>query len=811
MRYLYDQTEPVTLEYDSVIVRHPVLADGTEAACGRMNETLSPLAPGSYLITEDLAPGKQRTRYLGVVGDSYTVMQLTVGAFTSDYFDVPAHSNRIPVNYYVNSRNLADSTFRGFEQDYGDAIYPHLMANSLGQINPEYAQANTNWDSLKTDEIIERLTAYDQYWQKCGFEPLHGLATYTPSNSLIAAMKEMGWNVLHSIIPEQNWSDGRWAINHWGMPNQAFYVADDDFRKPMRRDEKNVVAMGMNSYHLYMPHVTNWGDNVLSPSHFLRWHRTVESGQEPIRFKAFLDDYLAAVRSQKAPFFLIAGFEFGRTFGVRSMTQHNRRGMELVIEAAKTLPIVFATGRDVALYYEKFLNAHPEVVYTQRDYLAGTRIMDKPVNSGPSIGMEMKDYKAVFAHLEPLPFYHYDYLEEWQYAADDVDMPRDYAADDRDQVRIDKTCTSFTISVESPLFRAIPVAIWDAKLTEEVPFRKFLPAVLDDERVHTVLELPVGWSGVLELSIATCSKPPAAEFSGSEHPAWRVQKIGDCCYLYIDFPVTRPFELEWQVPAECRLDAPDKVVGNFTAGQMVTLSFDARRLWYRIHGLNPEQIIPDQVAMTVLDAESAESQRFFDQVREELPLRQQELDEWFATQIPENEYVEYEIDCFGNNIFGERSRAKKFDRVVRCGSARLRAEELSDGGISLGHGRSFWVHPRGLHFELAGVDKLESRDGLFSLTLFTRTPNIEPNLFSYNIQVKNDSGEEIFKSSKSWVCPHEASPESIFRIILPIAAFTNGVVDVIISAAQQPVLDDWYRDGGFIAALERLSVSLRKN
>ena len=52
----------------------------------------------------------------------------------------------------------------------------------------------------------------------------------------------------------------------------------------------------------------------------------------------------------------------------------------------------------------------------------------------------------------------------------------------------------------------------------------------------------------------------------------------------------------------------------------------------------------------------------------------------------------------------------------------VRAEELSDGGISLGHGHSFWVHPRSLHFEIAGLDTLKSADGQFTLTLFIRTP-----------------------------------------------------------------------------------------
>ena len=47
---------------------------------------------------------------------------------------------------------------------------------------------------------------------------------------------------------------------------------------------------------------------------------------------------------------------------------------------------------------------------TQRDYFVGSRIMNKPVNAGPSICMEMFDYKAVFSHLDPLPSVHYDYI-----------------------------------------------------------------------------------------------------------------------------------------------------------------------------------------------------------------------------------------------------------------------------------------------------------------------------------------------------------------------------------------------------------------
>ena len=807
MRYLYDQTESIQLELDSVICRHPELSDGVKIARGAAGETIAPLAPGHYLITESTAPSETRTRYLGVAGKGFTILQLTVGTFTSDNFDSVVHAKRVPVNYYVVPEQVNDSTFRGYEQDYGDAILPHVMPNNLAAVDPAYGRDGANWDALSADAIEVRLRALDRYWTERGFAPLRGIATYTPSNSLIEAMKRLNWNVLHSIIPEQNWSDGRWAINHWGMPNQPFYVSSEDFRKPAARTTSNVIAMGMNSYHLYMPHVTHWGDNVLSPSHFLRWHRSVESGPEPLRFRSFLEDYLRAGANGGGPFFLIAGFEFGRTFGVRSMTKHNRRGLELVLEEAKHNPVVFATGHDVAAYYEKFLPAHPEVVFTQRDYLAGTRIMDKPVNSGPSIGMEMHDYKAVFAHLEALPFYHYDYREVWHYRADDSDAPRDYAADDRALLHAVRTDDSVTLRAEEALTRAVPVALWDAVPAETVPFRTFTPPVLDDGRTHTVLEIPAGWHGVFSCPLRNVSVPARAEFSGLDHPAWRVQKIAGLCYLYLDFPATRRFQISWTAPADCRIDAPDRVLGSFRRGDRVLLSFHARSLWYRFHGLTPEQIRPDAEAMRTLSEEQEESRRFFDEALRTLPQEQRKLDAWFASVLPEDERVELDLDCFGNHVFGERSRARPFDRVVRRGDSCVRAEELSDGGISLGHGHSFWVHPRSLHFEIAGLDTLKSADGQFTLTLFTRTPAEEQQLYRYRLRVLH-RGAPVAESPV-WTCPRDCSPEALLTLRLPLAAFPDGVADCQLVPDQRAVLDDWFREHGFIAALERLAVTCR--
>lgn len=819
MRYLYDKTEKITLEFDSEIFEHPYLSTGNKVISAGRGESIGPLHPGHYLIYEDTGKAEKQIRYLGVAGDHSVVMQLTVGVFTADAFDSVAHAKRIPLNYYIGPGQVQDSTFRGYEQDYGDALYPHMMPNQFDLFDESFRQRNSNWESLNTEEIVLRLKKMDEYFQSKGLCPLHGFATYTPSNSLIEAMKRLHWNVLHSIVPEQNWSDGHWAINHWGMVNQPFYAAGDDFRKPARRapaGEPNVLEMSMNSYHLYMPHVVHFGDNVLSPSHFLRWHRTVESGAFPERFRNFLMDYLKAAEFKKAPFFLIAGFEFGRTFGVRSMTKHNRRGMELVLELARKEPIVFATGRDVASYYERFCPSHPEIVFTQRDYLAGTRIMDKPINSGPSIGMEMEDYKAVFAHQETLPYYHYDYTETWTFRADDTSAPRDYAESDRKAVRITRDGKRMVAEVPEALKRKVPLALWDAvpKAVSSPHVLLYYPPVLDDRRKHSVLVLPSGFSGRVEIELETTSEPPAAEFQGLRHPLWRVQTIGTRahlqCYLYLEIPLLKPLRLKFQVPKHCRIDSLERPLGEFEKGDVVELLFDSRHTWFRFYGLSADEIQPTPELITELERAAADSGAFFQNAEENLRHIHAEDDAWFAGRIPEEETVALEVDCFGNHVFGERSRARQFDRLVRSMDPALSAVEYSDGGISFGEGKSFWVHPRGLHFVVGGLDSLpSSADGMVNLYLYNTTPADQPNPYRYHVYA-HSGGVEIYDRRESWVCPYERTPECLLKIRLPREKIVDGEVEVFLRADQMGVLDDWFADGGFIAALERVIVTIRK-
>jgi hypothetical protein len=492
----------------------------------------------------------------------------------------------------------SDPRWAGYERLHGDAIHPHVMADAFGAIAPALAHDDPNWDSLPPAQIDARLAALQAWWLARGYAPLDRVASYTPSNRLVAACARAGIGVLHSLVPGQNWSDGDWSINHWGMPTCPFWIAADDFRKAGARDgiardttvrttgpraaavrdataravardgaaRTPVLGMTMNHYHLLAPHLTHWGDFALSPSHFTRWLRAADSGGESRRFRQFLADTVrGGTPVGDAPFFFVAGFEFGRTFGTAGMTAWNRAGLRRLLALARDGGrLVFATSGDVRAYHQRHVPRLAQRVFRQRDSWVGVTTNGKPGQAGDSIVLELDDYQALIREDSPLPWLYYDYRERWDFATGDPAAPRDRAAACAAALRVDISPARdrAVITAAAPLPRAIPFALWDAApaaspapagppaenkptenkpatnaLAENVPaenapappaadatraFRVFPLAPLDDARAVTLLEAPAGWSGRAVLAL----RPFAPRPGRIEQGRWRLQAFG---------------------------------------------------------------------------------------------------------------------------------------------------------------------------------------------------------------------------------------------------------------------------------------------
>ncbi|MDR1305839.1 MAG: hypothetical protein LBK76_11555 [Verrucomicrobiales bacterium] len=759
----------------------------------------TPAEPGMYLLELVAAGGETLRRPVAIVSAGWAVAQITVGTFTAEDFAATIHGAGLSADYYVNGSgrdfSWRDPRWRRYEREFGDAIYPHLMANDFGWLDAEFARADSNYDTLTVPEIERRLRALQDWWAAQGYAPLAGLASYTPCNELVRALRARGLRILHSVVPEQNWSDGDWAINHWGMPTCPFWVADDDFRKAGARAADSVLAITMNHYHVLLPHLTHWGDFVLSPSHFTRWIRAADSGPESARFREFLRETVSSWSSlSAAPLFFVAGFEFGRTFGTADMTAYNQRGLEELIGLSQTAKLAFATGPDVLAYYDRHCQRHPETLFRQRDHWFGVTVNGKPGAAGDSVVLERQRYKAVVREGELLPYLYYDYATPWRFAARDVHAPRDFAPELWQQINATVSGDELMVSVPAPLGRPVPLAVWDAAADADAgPLAKLPLPVGDDGRRVTVLEIPADWSGEARLKL---NPAPPLTVTRREEKFWQLHTFGSGerrhTYLHFAAPLTMETSLTVTLKKRARVDGATGELGELGPGPL-TLPFGLLRGWYRfwqcgVDDLEPAAADRDRLAGAVLT--------------DDWPLtvsaHQQTLRQLAAWRLADGERVVYQVFCGANLPLGTRSRAAAWDAVT-APHPTLSAREQGDGVIAFAPGQSFWYHPRGLSVSVTGFPRgLADSQRRWKLLLHS----FDPQRLGARYRVALNG-----KKAGDWPLPVTPDdPGAWFAIPVTVSDLdANGGLRVLLGADQQKLVY-WWRERGFIAALHALWV-----
>ncbi|XHR30639.1 MAG: hypothetical protein ACFUZC_08760 [Chthoniobacteraceae bacterium] len=755
----------------------------------------TPAEPGMYLAEIEIE-GERLRRPIAVVDKGWAVCQITVGAFTAEDFAETIHPAAINADYYIApQRNgqspeftFVDPRWQHYEREFGDAIYPHVMANSLGALDPAMAHDDANWETLPITDIVKRLRFLQAWWEQRGFAPLDRIASYTPSNLFVEALKQTGIRILHSVVPEQNWSDGEWAINHWGMPTCPFWVAPDDFRKAGPRTPGGVLAMTMNHYHVLLPHLTMWGDFVLSPSHQTRWVRAADSGESSTRFRQFLSDTIKGWTSlSDDPFFFVAGFEFGRTFGTANMTDYNSHGLEALIQCSRTEKLVFANGNEVRAYFDRHETGHPETAFRQRDSWVGVTVNNKPGQAGDSVVLERRDYKAVIREGEICPFFHYDYLAEWHFATRDTHAPHDFSADDRKELRVRLEGETLRIEAARPLTRTIPLAIWDA-VPEGGPFHVIRLPLLDDKRQVFAIEIPAGWSGTEAITLTPALAPLARR-----NDIWKMQTFGEGTnrhtYLHLDAPLTRNATVPVELKKRVRVDSATGTLGEQGPGTL-ELEFGLLQGWYRFWECGIDEIVPDAKVESKLAASNA---LLTNDWREQTRQHQSTLNRLAASRLQPGEKFVYQIYCGAELPLGTRSRADHQNQVT-VAHPTLHAYEKADGVIAFGPGKSFWYHPRGLSFRIDGFPAGRRWKLLFH--------SFDP--------LKLDARYRIFVGSREaglWTLPCDPQDNAAFfeLELRPEDISAEGNVALRFATDQTQILH-WWKDRGYIAALHALWV-----
>lgn len=82
-------------------------------------------------------------------------------------------------------------------------------------------------------ESVQRgvLQCYQELWPMLGFpKPLNSLYTYGMGNVPVRVSRELSLNLLGALCADQNWGDGPFKINHWGMPARPYFVSNSRVR-----------------------------------------------------------------------------------------------------------------------------------------------------------------------------------------------------------------------------------------------------------------------------------------------------------------------------------------------------------------------------------------------------------------------------------------------------------------------------------------------------------------------------------------------------------------------------------------------------
>lgn len=86
-----------------------------------------------------------------------------------------------------------------------------------------------------------------RYWKKWGFRPFTGVATYSPSDTLVESCRENGLTWISGVFADYAFTDGtdRWEIGwvqkHHGMPSFPYLVSSVDFRCAGKADDQGTM------------------------------------------------------------------------------------------------------------------------------------------------------------------------------------------------------------------------------------------------------------------------------------------------------------------------------------------------------------------------------------------------------------------------------------------------------------------------------------------------------------------------------------------------------------------------------------------
>ena len=420
-----------------------------------------PKAKGNYVIhwKNDIGGDiPEFWRYFAVIDNSFAVLSLETTNNPPEHSPDPLlHELHLPFVYWEKAELFREgwsaeqwAAVTRKNRQFGDTpafmvwcsdrqyVKPNPDLRDAKKIPMDYWwQVPFNRETPEVQRLVLERYKKD-VWPILGFnEPIENLHTYGIGNTSVPMARELGYKTIGSLCASQNYKDGTFPINHFGMPDRPFFISKEDFRKTGDGGLKGIVGVQQCHRHMTLCSDVNC---VYSLEPMAVFHGVLSgfSGKalgagrqklDEIAFSHILDFFEAMLQnrlSQNSPYFFNAGLEFGGEYP--GAEEANNFFLRYAARKTAVLPLAFASGDAISDFYRRHYTKTPETTCYLPDVFCGYFIEPrwaKPPVYPDIMEIEGPQFKVLNREPAILPYKQYDYTTRWQYPDwQDNDLPR---------------------------------------------------------------------------------------------------------------------------------------------------------------------------------------------------------------------------------------------------------------------------------------------------------------------------------------------------------------------------------------------------
>lgn len=344
-------------------------------------------------------------------------------------------------------------------EDYQRVIPPETRA-----VHGFRKLSDPNFHALTVEQCASVIEGAQRHWQEWGFRPFTGVATYSPSDTLVESCRRKGLKWISGVFADYDFTDGAerwetgWRQKHRGMPSFPYLISKTDFRWTGKADDQSTM-MFPGWQNLPVWDHEDRHEHGTDPGCY-RGFTGLSPVQRMMRYsEVFERDNALAENS----------FPLAETFCIQMNNPDNHALLRGLIDRSRQGNLIFVHKRYLQTYFqEHHIKANPNVCYTIPDSEFASGHASAYAFSNEAV-WEGADGKAAFisdetAPLEKgrsihLPVWWYDYRR-----AAPLSPEKNLPSVDLSGVTLEvqKKAGGISLVIQSPkAIDGLPICLWD--------------------------------------------------------------------------------------------------------------------------------------------------------------------------------------------------------------------------------------------------------------------------------------------------------------------------------------------------------------